>query len=268
MTFKPPPATLRLTVDTDALAANWRALDAMSGNASAGAAVKADAYGLGIAKVAPALRNAGAASFFLAHWSEVPALTEHVPAQQISVLHGPINQADCSFARASGVKPVINSVHQAKLWIESGGGPCDLMVDTGINRLGLSPQEIGDAMVARLDIDTLMSHLASADEDSEVNPVQLGRFREVAGSVKAKRLSLANSAGIALGGDYAFDMTRPGLALYGGVPRSEMAETIKQVAHLQAAIVQTRNIAAGDSVGYNATFTAKDTMRVGVVSLG
>ena len=155
-----------------------------------------------------------------------------------------------------------------KRWIETGGGTCDLMVDTGINRLGLAMSEIGDPIIDQLEIDILMSHLACADEDSPLNGRQLERFRQVVEAIPARRTSFANSAGIALGRDYAFDVTRPGLSLYGGIQRSELEEHIKQVAHIEAAIIQTRTIEAGESVGYNATFTALERMRIGVVSLG
>jgi alanine racemase len=256
-----------LRLDAEALADNWRALDRMSGGAAAGAAVKADAYGLGIDNVAPVLRKAGATDFFVAHWSEVPALLRHVPASQVAVLHGPLRPEDVQFARATGVRPVINSLPQARRWLDAGGGPCDLMVDTGINRLGLSPGEIGDPLIGSLEIDTLMSHLASADEDVAQNERQLALFEEIAPQIPARRRSLANSAGVALGERFAFDLTRPGLSLYGGIPRPELA-AIRQVAHPQAAVLQLRHLSSGDSVGYNATFTADRPMFAATVSLG
>jgi alanine racemase len=264
----PPPRTLRLRLDREALAANWRALDRLSGSARAGAAVKADAYGVGVANAAPVLREAGCETFYVAHWSEVPDVLAHVPPAQVVVLHGPIRPEDVAFARATGVRPVINSLLQARLWLEGGGGPCDLMVDTGINRLGLPPGEIGNPLVARLEIATLMSHLASADEDSPQNEAQLRLFEDLSRHVTHASRSLANSAGIALGLAYAFDRTRPGLALYGGVPRAELAADIRQVAHPQAAVLQLRDLSPGDRVGYNATFTAGRPMRAATVSLG
>ncbi|MEP6265438.1 MAG: alanine racemase [Erythrobacter sp.] len=263
-----PQPTLRLSVDQGALAANWRALDALSGTASAGAAVKAQCYGLGVDTCVPALRDAGAAHFFVAHWSEVEAVAAHVPASSISVLHGVMTAQEADYARATGAIPVINSVHQAKIWQENGGGLCDAMVDTGINRLGLSSQQLTEDIVQQLNVRTLMSHLACADEDSPMNAAQLAAFREASNAISHQSLSLANSAGIGLGQDYAFDLTRPGLSLYGGVPRPELAEHISQVAFPQAAIIQTRDISVGDSVGYNATFTADRAMRIGTVSLG
>lgn len=265
---EPPPPSLRLRIDTQALADNWRALDRLSGDAAAAAAVKANAYGLGIAQVVPALWQAGARQFYVAHWSEVPASLAHVPADAVSVLHGPISEEDARFARAAGVRPVINTLLQARRWLDAGGGACDLMVDTGMCRLGLAPEDLADEAVARLQVDTLHSHLASADDDCPQNAQQLGRFREAIARVPAKRRSLANSAGIALGADYRFDLTRPGLALYGGVPRSELAPHLRQVAFPQARVLQVRRIGAGDKVGYNATFAAQHEMTIAVVSLG
>ncbi len=263
-----PPPTLRLDVDTAALADNWRALDRLSGSARAGAAVKADCYGLGADRCVPVLRDAGCMDFFVAHWSEVPAVIEHVPAQQVAVLHGPINAAEASFAKATCAVPVIDSLHQAQVWNEAGGGACHLMVDTGINRLGIRPDEISEDIVQALDVQVLMSHLACADEDSAMNARQLADFKAIRDFVSHHQESLANSAGIALGADYHFDLTRPGLSLYGGVPRAELASHIRQVAFPKAAIIAVRDLSSGESVGYNATFTADTSMRVGVLSLG
>ncbi len=267
MTQLPPPS-LRLIIDNQALADNWLALDRMSGTARAGAAVKADCYGLGVDRCVPVLWQAGCRDFFVAHWSEVPGVIAHVPANRVAVLHGPQTPEDAAFARETGVRPVLDSLRQARLWGEAGGGPCDLMIDSGINRLGIAPDELDDPAVQSLDVHTLLSHLACADEDVAMNARQLAVFRDCLPAISHRQASLANSAGIALGGDYAFDLTRPGLALYGGVPRPELAGRIAQVAYPQAALIQTRTIGAGASVGYNATFTAPADMRIGVVSLG
>lgn len=264
----PPPSTLRLTVDTEALAANWCALDALSSGASAGAAVKADAYGLGIETCVPALRDAGCRTFFVAHWSEVAPVIAHVPGDQVAVLHGVLTEADCAYARATGAVPVINSLDQAALWTATGGGRCHLMVDTGINRLGIALGEAGDPAVAALEIDILMSHLASADERTAMNRMQAELLSEAAEAIPHQRLSLANSAGIGLGEAFAFDLTRPGLALYGGVPREELTDHIRPVARVEAQLLQTRNLAPGEGVGYNAIFIAPTHMRVGTVSIG
>jgi alanine racemase len=257
-----------LTLDREALAANWRALDALSGSAKAGAAVKADAYGLGVDNCVPVLRAAGCETFFVAHWSEVAGVIAHVPSGQVAVLHGVLSEADCAYAKAVGAVPVINSLEQAALWLASGGGRCHLMVDTGINRLGIALSEANDAAVQALQIDILMSHLASADERTAMNRMQAELLAEAAETIPHQRLSLANSAGVGLGEAFAFDVTRPGLALYGGVPRPELEGHIRQVARIEAQILQCRNLAPGDAVGYNATYIANTPMRVATVSIG
>lgn len=255
-------------MDGDALQANWRALDAMSGEARAGAAVKADAYGLGAVRAVRSLDAAGCRDFFVAHWQEVPALLPLVPAERIAVLHGPMNDAEAAYARATGVRPVINSVEQARRWQGVGGGVCHVMVDTGINRLGIGLSDLGDAVLSALDVDICMTHLASADEDVAQNEAQRSLFDGVRSHVRACRYSLANSAGIALGSAYHADLTRPGLALYGGVVRPELAGCIAQVAFPEAALIQVRELKPGDRIGYNAKFVAQSSMRVGVISLG
>lgn len=266
--ISPPPSSLRLRMDDAALGANWRILDAMSGAATAGAAVKANAYGLGSGRITQALAGAGCRAFFVAHWGEVPELLAHVPAEQIAVLHGPLNAQDVGFAQATGTRPVLNSLPQARRWIEAGGGPCHVMVDSGMNRLGFALDDLGDAIFASLDIDICLSHLASADENVVQNARQLASFEGIRQLVTAKRYSLANSAGIALGRAYHADLTRPGIALYGGIVRPEFAGRIAQVAFPEAAIVQVRTLQAGDCVGYNATFTAAGPMRVGILGVG
>ena len=133
---------------------------------------------------------------------------------------------------------------QVKRWKQAGGAPCDVMVDTGMNRLGLAVQDVTDGLLDGLNIATLMSHLASADENVPQNERQRRAFAALAGRTGARRMSLANSAGICLGPDYHFDLTRPGLALYGGVPRGEAAGHIAQVAHPEAQVIQRRRIGA------------------------
>lgn len=263
-----PTPALRLDIDRDALAGNWRALDRLSGSARAGAAVKANAYGLGARQVVPLLHEAGCRDFFVAHWGEAAELIGLVDPATMAVLHGPLNAGDLVFARASGVVPVLNSLMQVQRWAESGGGRCHLMVDTGMNRLGVSLDELGAAAVQSLDIDLLLSHLVSSEEETELNALQCARWNEARGGVRHARASLANSGGIALGPDYHGDLTRPGIALYGGVPRSEMASLLRQVARPQAAVLQVRDVAAGETVGYNATFTAPRSMRVGTIAIG
>jgi len=262
------PDALRLRIDRDALSHNWRLLDEMSGAAQAGAAVKADAYGLGAELAVQVLRDAGTQQFFVAHWREIPPLLAHIPASAIAVLHGPANSAQAEYARAIGARPVINSLHQARLWQAAGGGTCALMIDTGMNRLGVEPALVTAPEIAALKPDLVLSHLASADEDVPQTAAQLSLFRAASAEFPNARRSLANSAGIALGPDYAFDLTRPGLALYGGTPRAELAGLIRQVAVPQVEVLQIRQLAAGDKVGYNAIFTAPHALKAATVAIG
>ncbi len=171
-----PMPSIRLDIDRGALAENWRMLDKLSGSARAGAAVKADCYGLGVDACLPALAEAGARDFFVAHWSEVPDVLKHVGGEQLAVLHGANTAEEARYALATGVRPVINSLHQAAIWKEAGGGQCHLMVDTGIHRLGILPEQVSDPAIQSLDIGVLMSHLSSADEDCETNARQHGAF--------------------------------------------------------------------------------------------
>jgi len=262
--FDPP---LRLTLDGSALVSNWRVLDQRSGAARAGAAVKADAYGLGAREVVARLRDAGCRDFFVAHWGEAEAIAGLIPPEWIAVLNG-ISSADVRGARALGAIPVLNTVEQVALWRASGGGRCHVMCDSGINRLGLGPEQLTAAVVQDVEVDLLLSHLASADADVAQNSAQLSSFRSVITTFNAKRRSLANSAGIMLGDDYHFDLTRPGLSLYGGIARPEMAVFIKPVVALSARLLQVRDVPAGTPIGYNATHICISDTRVGTISTG
>ncbi len=258
-------APLRLRIDTAALADNWRTLDRMSGAAACGAAIKADGYGLGASLVARHLTAAGCRDFFVATWAEAERLAAmRLP---LSVLHG-VRMEDMAVARTGIARPVLNTNAQVARWKEAGGGACDVMVDTGMNRLGVSPDAVRGGLLDGLTIETLMSHLACADEDSVMNARQRDLFRSLQGVTDVRRMSLANSAGIALDVDYAFDLTRPGLALYGGIPRRECAGVIRQVVTPEAQILQRRTVQAGDTVGYNATWTAQRETEVAIVNLG
>ena len=256
-------APLRLRLDGQALTDNWRTLARMSGRAACGAAIKADGYGLGAIGVAIRLADAGCRDFFVATWAEAAALASL--ALPVSVLHG-VREEDMALALTGVARPVLNTAAQVARWKAAGGGACDVMIDTGMNRLGLSVDELG--LLEGLRVDTLMSHLACADEDSVMNARQLAAFAALAGRTGARRLSLANSAGIALGSDYAFDLTRPGLALYGGIPRAEMRDLLVQVVMPEAQVLQRRRVSAGDTVGYNATWTAARETEVAILNIG
>jgi alanine racemase len=135
-----------------------------------------------------------------------------------------------------------------------------------MNRLGLGLDDLGCA--SGLAVHTLHSHLACAEEEHPLNQAQLLRFREVRQTISATRYSLANSAGIYLGPDYAFDLVRPGLALYGGTPCSDARGDIRRVCTPRAQVIQVRHVPAGATVGYNATFTAPQDMAVAIINIG
>ncbi|HEX2624438.1 MAG TPA: alanine racemase [Sphingomicrobium sp.] len=256
---------LRLRLNSDALVSNWRWLERASGT-EAGAAVKADGYGLGARSVTRLLGDAGCRTFFVSSWAEAEALGAMPAGATLSVLHG-VGAKDMASALASEARPVLNTPGQIARWREAAPDrACDVMVDTGMNRLGIRVDELhlADGLI----IETLMSHLACSDENSAMNRVQRDRFAAAAAAIPARRYSLANSAGICLGADYAFDLVRPGLALYGGIPRSEAIGHIRQVAYPEAEVVQRRTVKAGETIGYGATWTAARDTEVAVINIG
>lgn len=264
----PKDLPLRLVLDSAALVSNWRWLSGRAA-APAGAAVKADAYGLGAVEVAQRLAAAGCRDFFVATWGEAEALGSLPFGGELSVLHG-VREEDMASALASRARPVLNSPAMVARWKAAAPErPCDVMVDTGMNRLGLSMEEATSGLLAGLEIDLLMSHLACADEVGHVmNELQRSRFAELTGSVSARRTSLANSAGACLGASYGFDLIRPGLGLYGGTPHPEAQGHLRQVARIEAQVLQLRDVPAGGTVGYGATFTASTPTRVAILNLG
>jgi alanine racemase len=228
--------------------------------------VKADGYGLGARQARRLLAEAGCRTFFVSTWAEAAALGPLFEGAELCVLHG-VGPEDVKAAMAIPARPVLNTPEQVARWKQvAPGRPCDVMVDTGMNRLGLRTDDIH--LIDGLELHTLHSHLACADEDSAMNQVQRDRFAAVAATVPAKRYALANSAAICLGRDYAFDLVRPGLALYGGVPRDEAIGHISQVAYPEAEIVQRRTIKAGESCGYGATWTAQAQTEAAIVNIG
>lgn len=262
------PSPLRLRLDSDALIANWRWLATQSGAAACGAAIKANGYGLGARDVVRYLAAAGCRDFFVATWAEAAALMPLPEGISLSVLHG-VGVSDMVAARTLPARPVLNSLAQVARWREAGEGRvCDVMVDTGMNRLGLHIEEAMAGALEGLNIETLLSHLASADEESEQNARQLAAFHDIRQAIPAQRYSLSNSAGICLGTDYAFDLTRPGIALYGGTPHGEAQGHIRQVVFPEARLLQVRTVRAGETVGYGATWTANRDSRVATVNIG
>jgi alanine racemase len=232
----------------------------------AGAAIKADGYGIGARETMRALHEAGCRTFYVSTYAEADELGPLPEDCELIVLHG-VAAEDVDAAVASRARPMLNSVEQVGRWKAiAPERPVDVMIDTGMNRLGLRPEEA--AALEGLGIDTLHSHLARADEDSPMNARQLAAFREVAASVPAKRYAIANSAGICLGRDYSLDLVRPGLAIYGGVPRPEAEGNTRQVARVEAQVVQRRSIRSGESCGYGATFTATADTEAAIVNIG
>ena len=249
----------------DALTANWRWMSVRAA-ASCGAAIKANGYGLGAHRVLELLSGAGCRDFFVSTWYEAEELGSLTKDASVAVLHG-VGPNDIEAALALPCRPVLNTAQQVARWKSiAPERSCDVMIDTGMNRLGLRPEEAN--LLTGLRIDTLHSHLACADENHPLNRQQLASFSEARASIRAERYSLSNSAGVLLGRDYAFDLVRPGLAIYGGIPRPEARGHIRQVAALEAQVVQRRTIPLGESCGYGATFTAKRATEVAIVNIG
>lgn len=262
-----PPAPLALALDSAALKANWAWLAARSGAARCGAAIKANGYGLGSAQVMRHLKAAGCRDFFVATWAEAAELLADLGDARLSILHG-VRAEDMALALAANARPVLNSHEQIARWKAAGGGACDVMIDTGMNRLGLDHQAFDPALLDGLQIETLLSHLACADEDHDLNGQQLATFAQLKARIPANAYSLANSAGILLGSDFAFDLTRPGLALYGGVPRGEATGQLSQVVRPRAQILQRRRVRPGESVGYGATYCATSVRELAILNVG
>ncbi|PID37166.1 MAG: alanine racemase [Rhodobacterales bacterium] len=260
--------TGRLTIDLDAIAANWRALDAVSGaGVQTAAVVKADAYGLGVGPVARVLAAAGARRFFVAAAEEGAAVRDALgPGPEIAVFSGHM-AGDTDMIYDLDLVPMLNSVEQVTRHFEAlPGAPFGVQLDTGMNRLGMEPAEwaaLRDIVLTQSPR-LILSHLACADEpDHPMNAQQLNTFLSMTEGLSVPR-SLAATGGILLGPQYHFDLTRPGIGLYGGHPFAEAAPVVQ----LDLPVVQIREVAAGESVGYSNTFTAAHNMRVATVAGG
>ncbi len=268
----------RLTVRLDAIAANYRTYCRMTGPCAVAAVVKADAYGLGAAAVAPALAEAGCDSFFVARLAEGVALRKILPVARIFVLDG--CQADAVPALLTHrLIPALNSLADIAAWSAAASAAKTTLdavihVDTGMNRLGLAPDELAilsgqsAKRLAGLNVVLVMSHLACADENSKMNGEQLSRFRQALAMLPPAPASLAASHGAFLGMEYHFDLVRPGVALYGANPQNTGQNLMQTVAILTGKVLQVRRIDSGDSVGYAATFRAKRPTMLATVALG
>ncbi|MCY4348324.1 MAG: alanine racemase [Thiotrichales bacterium] len=268
----------RLVVDLAALAANWRAIASATAAEVAGV-VKADGYGLGAAKVARTLHAAGCRTFFTAFTREAVALRRVLADVDIFVLM-PLVADEAHVLRAHRLTPCLFDCEGIHRWIESSvaqGAPAHaaLHVETGIHRLGLSPEALAalladDTRRSRLDVTLLMSHLACADTPAApANRRQLDRFRAIRDAFPGARASFANSAGTFLAPEYHFDMVRPGIALYGHDPHClPTAPRVQPVATLEAQLGQIATVEPGESVGYGAVATCDTARRIGVVLAG
>lgn len=274
MTETAPPdrALSVLTIDLEALAANYALLAERSAPAACAAVVKADAYGLGLEPVARTLETAGCRCFFVATLSEGLTLRT-ITDCDIYVFAGVTAENLAAFA-AHALRPVLNTLDQLRLWREGASGPAALHVDTGMNRLGLDATELevlrqNPVLLDGVDICLVISHLACADDSAhEMNLEQLHRFREALGISPAIPASLSASSGIFLGADWHFDMVRPGYALYGGNPQPEEPNPMQPVVTLRARLLQCRSIAPGETVGYGGTYRAETPRRIATISTG
>ena len=267
-----------LTIDLVALKENWRWLNARAGSAECGAAVKGNAYGLGIVPVARALWEAGCRSYFVARPKEGEELRAILPEATIYVLDG-LFAGQAEFYAKLNLCPALISIEEAREWAAFGRVygrklPCAIHVDTGINRLGFSLPEF-EALLADnftmegLNVTLLMSHLACADDPPHpMNARQADTFRAVCAKFPGVPASLANSSGIFLGDGFTIDLVRPGIALYGGNPTPGAENPMQPVAHLAGTVMQLREVSPGDTVGYSATWTAQRPTRVAILGAG
>jgi alanine racemase len=259
-------ATATLTIDLDALISNWRALDAQT-EVKTAAVVKADGYGLGADRVARALMRAGVTKFFVAVAEEGAELRQAVgPKPEISVFAGHMS-GDTDMISDMQLTPMLNSMDQIVRHFEAlPAHPFGVQLDTGMNRLGLEEAEwaaVAQTVLARKPT-LVMSHLACADDrEHPMNPQQLATFRRLTDGITTPR-SLAATGGILLGSDYHFDLTRPGVGLYGGLPFIEAAPVVA----LNVPVIQIRDVAKGESVGYSNTWIAPRDSSVATISAG
>ncbi len=267
-----------LSIDLAALSANYKTLAAKAGKATCGAAVKGNAYGLGIGPVSQALWQAGCRHFFVARPKEGEELRALLPEAVIYVLDG-LFPGQAEFYAKLDLRPALISIEEAREWVAFGRQygralPCSLHVDTGINRLGLTMEAfhaltLDKTMMRDLNVSLLMSHLACADDPGHpLNEQQLKRFRAVRAMLPDVPASLSNSSGIYLGKPYAHDLVRPGIALYGGNPVAGKKNPMKAVAILEGTVLQVRDVKKGETVGYSATWKAPRDSRIAILGAG
>ena len=260
----------RLTIDLGALVRNWKKLAATAPAAETGAVVKADAYGLGAAPVVTALAKAGCRTFFVAYAHEGAAVRKAEPDARIFVLCG-AQASEYGLLREHALIPMLASHEQLNSWLAANAGlPFGLNFDTGMNRLGFvaaDAQALGDARLAGLC--HVMSHLACADDPQHpMNARQLKSFQQVVATFSGIVSSFSNSAGMFLGADFHCNVTRPGIALYGGEAVNGVANSMEPVARLEARVIQVRAAKAGETVSYGATEILGRDTRIAVCGVG
>jgi alanine racemase len=266
-----------LTIDLAAIAANWRALSHQALTVECAAVVKANAYGLGIEPVTTTLAAAGCKTFFVADLAEARRVRARARNATIYVLNGSTSENSPAFVEINA-RPVVSSMTELAEWdafVAGSGwrGGAALQVDTGMNRLGISPDEAA-ALAPRTQtehhgIALLMSHLACADiADHPLTAAQIKLFRDLRALYGGIPASLANSSGIFLGDAALYDLVRPGAALYGVNPTPGKPNPMQSVVTLSARILQIHGVAEGQTVGYGATWTAKRASRIAVVAVG
>ncbi|MEP3846394.1 MAG: alanine racemase [Paracoccaceae bacterium] len=258
--------TATLTIDLQAIARNWRNLDAKS-NCETAAVVKANAYGLGAPSVARALARAGARTFFVATAEEGARLRATLGLGPAIYVFSGHMLGDTALCRDARLTPILNSVDQMLRHVEAlPGHPFGIQLDSGMNRLGMEPAEweaIRTIAVAQRPT-VIMSHLACADDPAHpMNAIQLETFRAMTDELEIPR-SLAATGGVLLGEQYHFDMTRPGVGLYGGLPNIDAHPVVT----LDIPVIQVRDVAVGETVGYGNTWTAKRPTRAATISAG
>ncbi|MGD9803703.1 MAG: alanine racemase [Hyphomicrobiaceae bacterium] len=275
----PPDARAVLTIDLAALRANWDALNKASGSAECAGVIKADAYGLGIDEIAGALAAEGCSTFFVATLSEARTVRLAHPAARIFVLDGLLPGA-APYYTGFDLCPCLSSIDEVRewaAWCDASGRRlrAALHIDTGMHRLGLPPGEVEllagpeRALFDKFELALVMSHLACADVPGHpMNREQLRLFEQRRAKLPPAPASLANTGGVFLGPEYHFDLVRPGIALYGGRALEGHPNPMRWVVRLQARILQTRYVAAGESIGYGATFQAPRNSRVATLACG
>jgi alanine racemase len=267
-----------LTVDLDALVANWRKLEKTAVPAECAGVIKANAYGCGIGPVAAALSAAGCKTFFVATLAEARAARAVLPGEAaLYVLNGFLQNTGEDYAEQN-CRPVIGDLNELAEWDvfcrrTGWNGGAAIHIDTGMNRLGLTPA-MAQGLIPRINagdhgITLVMSHLVSAEHlNNPINARQLAAFRAIASEFAGVPAALANSSGIFLGAPFQFDLVRPGAALYGINPTPEADNPMHPVVDLKARIVQVRDIDRGDTVGYGGTWTARRPSRIAIISAG